>query len=60
MKYSAIVMLFVGALSQAEAREAGELVQIIEAQGMTAVKECKYTKEDMEWEMDQFSRKFDK
>ena len=36
MKYSAVLLLFLGVLSQAEARN-NELVQVIEANGMTAV-----------------------
>ena len=38
MKYSAIVMLFLGAVSYSEART--DLVQIIEANGMTAAAEA--------------------
>jgi hypothetical protein len=36
MKYSAVLMLFLGAISYSEARE-NNLVQVIEANGMTAV-----------------------
>lgn len=39
MKYSAVLMLFLGAISVAEARPSTELVQVIEANGMTAVVE---------------------
>ena len=36
MKYSAVVLLFLGAISSTEAKE-NSLVQVIEANGMTAV-----------------------
>lgn len=94
MKYSAIVMLFLGAISYTEART--DLVQIIEANGMTAAVDSESESSDSEddsmvdlgkdtgiidattapkgqcterlwlsademaWQMDQFSRKFDK
>jgi hypothetical protein len=95
MKYSAIVLLLLGAVSYTEART--DLVQIIEANGMTAVTESDSESSDseddqmldlgnpkdtgiidattapkgqcterlwesvdeMNWQMDQFSRKFD-
>ena len=44
MKYSAIVMLFLGAVSYTEART--DLVQIIEANGMTAVAESESESSD--------------
>lgn len=94
MKYSAIVMLFLGAVSYTEAAKSTDLVQIIEANGMTAVAESESDSEseddelvnlqgdtgiidaltapkgqcterlwisadEMGWQMDQFSRKFD-
>ena len=93
MKYSAIVMLFIGALSYTEAKST-DLVQVIEANGMTAVVESESDSDseddqllaigkdtgiidattppkgqcterlwesgdEMNWQMDQFSRKFD-
>ena len=92
MKYSAIVMLFLGALSYSEAKST-DLVQVIEANGMTAVVESESDSDsddelvdlgkdtgiidattpgkgqcterlwlsanEMKWQMDQFSRKFD-
>ena len=39
MKYTAVLMLFLGALSLTEARKTTDLVQVIEANGMTAVVE---------------------
>jgi hypothetical protein len=36
MKYSAVAMLFLGAIAFTEARRTPELIQIIEANGMTA------------------------
>jgi len=36
MKYSVVVLLFLGAISSTEAKE-NSLVQVIEANGMTAV-----------------------
>lgn len=93
MKYSAIVMLFLGAVSYTEAKST-DLVQVIEANGMTAVVESEsdsdseddelvaikgdsgiidaltpgkgqcterlwISADEMNWQMDQFSRKFD-
>ena len=91
MKYSAIVLLLLGAVSYTEART--DLVQVIEANGMTAVVESESDSDsddelvdlgkdtgiidattpgkgqcterlwlsanEMKWQMDQFSRKFD-
>ena len=96
MKYSAVLMLFLGAISTAEARQSYDLVQVIEHNGMTAVVESESDSSDSEdglvdvsakgdngivdattaakgscaerlwvsgdemvWQMDQFSRKFD-
>lgn len=39
MKYSTVIMLFLGAISYTEAKQSNELVQVIEANGMTAVAE---------------------
>jgi hypothetical protein len=93
MKYSAAILLFIGAISFTEAKQSTELVQVIEANGMTAAVESESDSEsddellqvkkgdtgiidattpgkgqcverlwesadEMEWQMDQFSRKF--
>ena len=93
MKYSAVVMLFLGAVSYSDAKST-DLVQVIEANGMTAVLESASESDseddsflelkgdngiidattapkgqcterlwesgdEMVWQMDQFSRKFD-
>ena len=39
MKYTAVLMLFLGAISFSEAKRSTDLVQVIEANGMTAVVE---------------------
>ena len=39
MKYSAVLLLFLGAISYTEAKKSTDLVQIIEANGMTAAVE---------------------
>merc|ERR1719263_722001 len=63
MKYTAVLMLL-GAISFTDARQSPELIQIIEANGMTAaidddellaVKDA----EEMNWQMDRFSTTFD-
>lgn len=94
MKYSAVLLLLLGAVSVSEARRTTDLVQVVEANGMTAVVESESDSEsdaelvevskgdtgiidaltppkgqcterlwesadEMEWQMDQFSRKFD-
>ena len=94
MKYSAVLMLLLGAISFSEAKKTTALVQVIEANGMTAAIESESETEsedelvqmkkgdtgiidattpgkgqcterlwesadEMQWQMDQFSRKFD-